>query len=89
MWWAGNCSITESLLELIQQLRQDLINVQILRADKYALDIHYSLEKNSVLFCLCSGPAGNCSITESLPGVRLCPIYGFSAPPHPIYISIE
>ena len=24
MWWAGNCSITESLPELIQQVRQDL-----------------------------------------------------------------
>ena len=23
-WWAGNCSITESLPELIQQVRQDL-----------------------------------------------------------------
>ena len=24
MWWAGKCSITESLPELIQQVRQDL-----------------------------------------------------------------
>ena len=24
MWWAGNCSITESMLELIKEVRQDL-----------------------------------------------------------------
>ena len=26
MWWAGNCSITESLPELIQEVRQDRVS---------------------------------------------------------------